>query len=143
MPQLRDAFGKLTIGPARGARGQELVTAGATSIVFNPDGSRAGVYVDNETPDRDQVARKLAGMEPGKLIVVGLYPSEPGHTIPGCLCALEWYPYHQAWGPPPPAPAYILQRDFAWPGDTPPTAVEFCQLLANARSHNPRLVWTY
>lgn len=145
MPQLRDAYGKVVIAGPRGDMGNRLIAAGATSIVFDRvTGARKGVYVDNETPGRDQVAKKIVAMIPGELVVVGLYPSEPGHRIAGCVCAYEWYPFHQGWGPCPPGEqAYITQWEFAWPGDRPPTPAEASQLLQRAASYKPRLLWVY
>jgi hypothetical protein len=160
MPSLRDAYGQVTIGPARGDFGVKLTVVGATSIVFKADGSRRGVYVDMETPNlehpeaelgsdvqiagRDAIAKRLVGMIPGELVVVGLYPREIGHRIPGCLCALMWYPFHQGWGTCPPGQeGYIVQWDFAWEGDRPPTAIERCQLLTRVKGYNPKLIWTY
>lgn len=144
MPYLRDASHRLIVAGPADARTQQLVTDGATSILYHAANyALAGVYVDNETPNRDYIARGFVAQNVG-LVVVGLYPSEPNHRIPGCLCALEWYPYHEGWGKLPRGPeAYILQREFAWPGDRPPSWLERWRLLVRARSYRPKLILTY
>jgi hypothetical protein len=160
MPSLKDAYGELTIGPPRGDMGYKLMAAGATSIVFRNDGTRRGVYVDMETPSkehpeaelgsdlqiagRDAYAERLLAMIPGELVVVGLYPKEVGHRVAGCVTALMWYPFHQGWGTCPSGQeGYIVQKDFAWPNDRPPSAFEFCSLLNRVKGYNPKLIWTY
>lgn len=143
LPVLRDARGQVNIGPYRNSLEQQLFSHGATSIVTDrATKALVGVYVDNETPNRDAVAREMLVMRAGQ-VVVGLYPSEVGYRIPGCVCALEWYPYHQHWGAPPKAEAYILQHDFAWPGDTPPTAFQRHLLRAQVAWRRPKLVWWF
>jgi hypothetical protein len=149
MPQLRDAYNQLTIGPPHGTRGNELIAAGATQIVFRADGSRAGVYVDCETgtattgtptqrDQRDQTARKLHSM--GENVWMTLYPDESGHTVPGCVTMLLWYP---TFGACPTHEGYCLWWDFAPPGSPAASMLARAQQLVNLSNRRPKALWTY
>lgn len=147
-PVLRDPSGRLTIGGQPTTDYEvRLLGQGATHILTGPQGGFRGVYVDNETPSRDQIAVQLRGdIGAGALVVVGLYPSEAGHQImEGIICALEWYPVGAGyWGTPlPKAEAYITQWAFAYPGKRPPTAQQRQALYDEARAHRPMLAWVY
>lgn len=112
-----------------------------------------GVYVDDETPPnrkqgRDRVALELRGMiGKGGLVVIGIRPDEIGHQLPGCVSALEWYPWAHDFTPYPlpRAQAYITQKDYGAPPGRRPTTIQ-CEALyrrALAQKPSPRLVWTY
>jgi hypothetical protein len=142
---LRDAHDRVLIGQPTDSYEQTLIGVGATSILHALDGSRLGVYVDNETPNRDAIAAKLVGMIPKEQIVVGLYPKEVGHRVKGCICALEWYPFHQGWATYPPLgeQGYILQWNYAWPKDHPPSPIEASGLLQKVAEWKPEVLWVY
>jgi hypothetical protein len=115
-PQLTDARGQLAIGPPQNADDDRLLAAGATSMVYR-GASRAGVYVDDTTPDRDLVASRMISMAPGELVAVGLAPNEVGKRIPGCICMQEWF---AGWGPAPKR----LQAAILWWYWFPPTELQ-------------------
>ena len=122
-----------------------LVGMGATSIIFGPR-SRLGVYIDNETPDRNKVAVAIRAKIPREQIVVGLYPSEAGLRISGCITALQWYPFpdEYVWDELPGGhQAYIVQWDYCWPGARPATAHERSKLLMRAAGFRPAVLWVY
>ena len=145
-PHLRDPTGRYRIGPPSTPYQQGLIAKGATSIVRNRQGNFAGVYIDNETPNRDRVAGELRGeLRNGELVVVGLYPSEAGHKLPGCIAALEFYPFgggYEHW-PIPKAQALIVQWSFAYPGHKPPTRRQRWHLYLRALARHPKFVWVY
>lgn len=157
MPQLRDAYGRQTIGPPTGDFGRMLISMGATSIIFGPH-SRLGVYIDSETgtapagspeqrSQRNKIAIAIRKKIPKELIVVGLYPDEVGHQIIGCVTALQWYP--QAFGydpfPLPPAQGYIFAQEYAGEGEgRKPTLVELAALIVTAKNRpSTKLIWVY
>ncbi len=144
---LKDVSFRTIIRSPTGAFGRELVAMGATSIIYDAKtGARRGVYVDNETPKRDRIAKALHAKIPNELVVVGLEPNEAGHRITGCLSALEWYPFpdQYVWDDVPRGEAgYIVQYDYAWPGDRPPTVAERTKLLKKVQSYKPRIIWAY
>lgn len=156
MTALRDAYGRKVIGPPRNAEEEALIAAGATSIIYEGR-TFIGVYVDNETgsapvgsaaqkAQRDAIAEAMVSRLPGKLIVVGLFPSEPGHRIRGCICALQWYPYRGQYdwrALPKGEHAYITQWSFAMPGSQPPTPMQAAQLLALAAAEHPAILLVY
>jgi hypothetical protein len=141
-PQLTDARGQLSIGPPQNADDYRLLGAGATSFIYRGP-SRAGVYVDDTTPDRDAVARRMVSMAPGELVAVGLAPDEVGKTIPGCICLQEWF---AGWGPAPKrSQAAILWWDWFPPAERQvPLTVRAAALTALNR-RRPRLqqLWIY
>jgi hypothetical protein len=157
-PFLRDPTGRIRIGPGTTPAHAVLNGIGATSILYGRNGGTRGVYVDNETgwspvgsreqrAQRDTVARQLrAGSDKG-LVVVGLWPDEPGHRINGCVCMLQWYPYGLGYAkePLPKAEAYTTQWFFAHAGKAPPTVKQRNSLLARAWAKRPsrRMVWVY
>lgn len=145
-PRLTDPLGRVTIGAPRTSYQERLFVTGATHIIFGPDGRFRGVYVDDTTPNRDEVARELRGqVGKGAIVVVGITISEVGHKIAGCITALEFYPYGKGyeWMPLPAAEAYITQWAFAYPGRKPPTAKERSDLYARALAKDPKFVWVY
>jgi hypothetical protein len=139
---LADARGQLVIVPAQNADDYRLLGAGATSFIYR-GASRAGVYVDDTTPDCDAVARRMVTMAPGELVAVGVSPGEFGKTIPGCICLQEWF---AGWGPPPKR----LQAAILWWDYVPaterqvPLTVRAAALTALNR-RRPRLqqLWIY
>ena len=123
------------------------VSVGAT-LNFCHDGQVAGVYIDDTTPN---IATSIAAATAKySFVVVGQAPDGPCAAAgnPQVLCAREWYPYDcraapGAWGPIPPAQAYIGQALYAWPGCGPPTPAERQQLLADLEALHPRLLLLY
>jgi hypothetical protein len=153
MPELRDARGQLVIGPPRGVRGQELITAGATQIVFDKAGNRRGVYVDCEAGsgtvnspeqrrDRDAIALRLRGMITAtEKVWVTLYPDEAGHSISGCITMLLWF---AGWGAAPVNPGgYCLWWDFVPPGSPPATLLSRARVLLQLEGRTPPALWVY
>ena len=152
-PYLRDVHDRMQIVGPNGPAEAMFIAAGATSIIHQGD-KMIGVYVDNETgtapvgsvqqrAERDAIARKLAWMQHG-LVVVGLYPDEPGKQLPGCITALEWYPYHDySWRAlPQHHGGYIVQGNYQ-PGPRPATPLEVAQLIMLAQSRRPAILWVY
>jgi hypothetical protein len=120
-----------------------LFGAGATSIVQWGHGGMAGVYVDNETPNRDTVAADMVARRV-QLVLVGLYPREVGKTLPGCITLLEWYPFPEYAGDSlPKHEGYITQWNYATPGYPAPTRAQREKLYGEARDLKPKLVLCY
>jgi hypothetical protein len=157
-PFLRDPTGRLRIGPGVTEAHIAMVGAGATSIIYGRKGGTRGVYVDSETggapvgsreqrAQRDAVARHFRDNSNGGLVVVGLFPYEPGHRIDGCTMMLQWYPYGMGYAkePIPKAQAYTTQWFFTYPGKPAPTVKQRNSLLARAWARRPskRMVWVY
>lgn len=140
-PFLRDPSKRYRIGPPEDFSTQEWFVAGATSIIYQ-QGKAVGVYVDNETPNRDVIARQLR--QKVNLVVVGLYPKEAGHCIDGCITALEWYPF--PFYPKERVPrhdAYITQWLYAFGGCKPPTRFQRWKLYLRVKLRRPKLLWVY
>jgi hypothetical protein len=149
--KLQDTKGQVTIGPPRTDWERDLCFKyGATQVLYDKrTNTFAGVYVDNETPDRDNVAKQLLAIiharDINTKVVMSVYPSEADHKVPGVTVALEWYPYGMGYkdDPLPKADAYILQKDFAYPGKRPPNPQQQRQLMKKAKQRKPALIWTF
>lgn len=156
-PHLFDPKNKVILDKPQGAVEDHLFALGATCMLHRPDGFLAGVYVDDTTPNRRAIVTVLRASLPSTLmIVVGANTDEPLLRMPGCICAYEWYPFHQGWGMPthqnlgldkgdPFPEAWILQWNFGWPHDVPPTKIQRQRLLWWVRIRHPKakLIWLY
>lgn len=108
-------------------------------------GRQIGVYVDNETPNQDAIIAAHVGE--GRMVIAGEYNDEHKRH-PGAITAYEWYPFShgKAWLPvrPPKAEAYILQRDFRWPGDPiGATKRQRLKLLVLTLLNRPKMILFY
>ena len=150
-PYLFDVSGRYRIGPAVTPRGQELVAAGATSIIYSKaTGNLVGAYVDDDQPGgrTEEVAllKSVLALKPG-ILMAGLAPSYRRIRIAGVTNAYELYPWGNMplkyWLPLQRYGAYIVQRRFAFPGEPRPTYRQYMELVRLVRREHPHMIWGY